>query len=51
MKEGVYDRNNNKNVKYDEENNKGESSDSESNTLDEGKGVIDERGGKDVDLD
>ena len=51
MEECVYDRNNNKNEEYDEEKYEGETTDSESTTMDEGKGVIHERGGKDVDLD
>ena len=51
MEEGVYDRNNIKNEKYDEEKNEGETTDYESITMDEGKGVINERGGKDADLD
>ena len=49
--EREYDRNNNKNGKYDEKKNECETTDSESTTMDEGKGVINERGGKDVDLD
>ena len=51
MEEGVYDRNNNKNEKYDEGKNEYETTDSERTTMDKGKGVINERGGKDVDLD
>ena len=49
MKEGVNDRNENKNENYDEKN-EGETTYSDSTTIDEGKGVIHERGGKDVDL-
>ena len=44
------DRNNNKNEKYDEGKNEDETTDSESTTMDEGKGVINEKGDKDVDL-
>ena len=50
MEEGVYDRNNNKNEKYDGENNKGETTDSDSTKMDKDKGLINEIGGKDVDL-
>ena len=51
MEECVYDRNNNKNEKYDDREKEGETIDSDSTTMDEGKGVINERGVKDVDLD
>ena len=51
MDEGVNDRNENKNEKYDEEKKGGETTYSDSTTIDEGKGVISERGGKDVDSD
>ena len=51
IEEGVYDRNNNKNEKYDEGKNEGETKDSDSTTMDEGKIVINERGGNIVDLD
>ena len=51
MEEGVYGRNNNNNEKYYEGKNEGETSDSGSTTIDEGKWVIDERDGKDNDLD
>ena len=51
MEEGVNDRNENKNKNYDEEKNEGETTDYDSTTIDEGKGVMNERGGKDVDLD
>ena len=50
MEECVYDRNKIKN-KYDQGKNEGETTDSDSTTMYEGKGVINERGGKDVDLD
>ena len=43
MEEGVKDIN-------DEVKNEGETTDSESTTMDEGKGVNNEKGGKDVDL-
>ena len=49
MEERVRDRNNNKNEKYDQEEKEGETTNYKSTTMDEGKGVIDERGGKDVD--
>ena len=51
MEEGVYARNKNKNEKYDDREKEGETIDSDSTTMDEGKGVINERGGNDVDLD
>ena len=51
MEEGVYDRNNNKNEKYDQVKNEGEITYSDSTTMDESKVVINERSGKDVDLD
>ena len=51
MEEGVYNRNNIKNEKYDEGKNEGETTDYDSTTMDEVKGVINERGGNDVDLD
>ena len=51
MEEGVNDRNENKNEKYDEEKEEGETKDSDSTKIDEGKGVVNERGGKDADLD
>ena len=50
MEEGVNDRNENKNENDDEIKNEGETKDSDSITIDEGKGVIIEIGGKDVDL-
>ena len=50
MEEGVNDRNQNKNENYDGEKNEGETTDSDSTTIDEDKGVINERGGKDIDL-
>ena len=50
MEECVYDKNNNKNEKSDEGGKEGETTDSKSTTMDEVKGVIIERGGKDVDL-
>ena len=51
MEEGVNDRNENKNENYDEGKNEGETTYSDSTTIDEGKEVINERGGNDVDLD
>ena len=42
---------NKKNEKYDEEKKEGETTDYDSTTIDEGKWVINERGGNDVDLD
>ena len=51
MEEGVNDRNENKNDNYDGEKNEGETTDSDSTIIDEGKGLINEWGGKDVDLD
>ena len=51
MEEGENDRNDNKNKKYDEEKEADETTHSDSTTIDEVKGVIDGRVGKDVDLD
>ena len=51
MEECIYYRNNNNNEKYDEGKNEGETTDYDRITMDEGKKVINERGGKDVDLD
>ena len=51
MEEGANDRNDNKNEKYDEEREADETTDVYSTTIDEGKGVVDKRGGKDFDLD
>ena len=51
MEEGVNDRNDNKNEKYDEEKEADETTDYDITTIGEGKWVIDEWGGKDVDLD
>ena len=51
MKEGVNDRKENKNEKFDEKKKEGETTDYDSTTIDEVKGAINERVGKDVDLD
>ena len=51
MEEGVNDINDNKNEKYDEGKKADKTTDFDSTTIGEGKGVIDERGGNDVDLD
>ena len=51
MEEGANDRNDNKNEKYDEEREADETTDVYSTTIDESKGVVDKRGGKDFDLD
>ena len=51
MREGVNDKNENKNEKYDEEKEDGKTTDSDSTTIDEFKGVMNERGEKDIDLD
>ena len=48
MQEGVNDRNENKTGDYDEKN-EDETTDYDSTTSDKGKGVMNERGGKDVD--
>ena len=50
MEEGINYRNKNENENYDEEKNEGETTYSTSTKIDEGNGVINERGGKDVDL-
>ena len=50
MEEGVHDRNNNKNEKYDEGKNEYETTYYDRIKMDEGKGVINERGDKDIDL-
>ena len=49
--EGVNDRNDNKNEKYDEEKESDEITDYHSTKIIEVKGVVDERGGKDLYLD
>ena len=49
MEEGVNDRNDENNERYDEEKQADETTNSDSTTIGEGKGVISERGGKDVD--
>ena len=51
VEEGVNDRNDDKNEKNDEEKEAYKTKDSEITTIGAGKGVINERGGKDVDLD
>ena len=51
MEEGVNDRKDKNNENTDEEKEAYERTYSEITTISEGKGVIDERGGKDVDLD
>ena len=51
MKESVNDRNDNKNQEYDEGKESYEITGSDITTIGEGSGVINERGGKDVDLD
>ena len=51
MEEAVNDRNDNKNEKYDEKKQADETTDFDSTKIDEGKVVIDEIGGNDVDLD
>ena len=50
MEEGVNDINDNKNEKYHEEKEADETTDSDSTKIGEGKGAIDERCGKYVDL-
>ena len=50
MEEYVNDRNDNKNEKYDKEKEADETIDSDITKIGEGKGLINERGGKDVDL-
>ena len=50
MEEGVSDINDNKNEKYNEEKDVDKTTYSDSTTIGEYKGVIDERGGKNVDL-
>ena len=49
--ECLYDRYNNRNEKYDEKNIYYETTDAESTTMDDGRGVNNKKGGKDVDLD
>ena len=51
MDEGVNYRNKNKNEKYYEEKEEVQTTYSDSTTIGEGKGVIDERGGKGINLD
>ena len=51
MQEGVNDINDDNNETHDEEKEADETIDYESTTIGEGKGVFDEIGGKDVDLD
>ena len=49
--ECLYDRKNNRDEKYDEEKNEYETTYAESTTMDEGRGVINEKVGNYVDLD